>query len=62
MRTMFRPVFKRNPEDQVGVKIYTPEEIKQFCEHNDRYDYDLETINQFRAKRTAQAEENEDDI
>ena len=57
MRTMFRPVFKRNPEDQVGVKIYTPEEIKQFCEHNDRYDYDLETINQFRKEKEEKKEE-----
>jgi hypothetical protein len=54
---MFRPVFKRNPEDQVGVKIYTPEEIKQFCEHNDRYDYDLETINQFRKEKEEKKEE-----
>jgi len=53
---MYKPVLKRDPEDQKGVKVFTAEEIKQFCEDNERYEYDLETIEQFQEEK-----ENEND-
>jgi len=54
---MYKPELKRDPEDQKGVKIYTPEEIKEFCETNNRYEYDLETIEKFQEEQ----QEDEDD-
>jgi len=48
---MYKPVLKRDPEDQKGVKVFTAEEIKQFCEDNERYEYDLETIEQFQEEQ-----------
>lgn len=57
---MYKPVLKRDPEDQKGVKVFTPEEIKKFCEDNTEYQYDLETIEEFRVEQVEEDKENND--